>query len=85
MPAPPIILARPYILVTLSESSVGVTSQKAGHVFGYVEAIYDTCDDVTVGMRVLFDITQTKTLYYGSTQYYLVDEQHKLFKEPIPS
>lgn len=71
-------------MVTLSQSSYGLVSQKAGFVFGNVEAIYDTCDGIVVNERVLFDIIEAKALYYGSTQYYLVDEQHKLFKEPQP-
>lgn len=78
---PPIILSKPYILVTLSESSNLITSQRAQFVFGYVEMIYDTCDDVVVGQKVLFDINTSKALQYGSTIYYMVDEQHKFFKE----
>lgn len=81
MPTPPIILSKPYVLVTLSESGNGITSQLSGFVFGYVEMIYDTCDDLVVGQRILFDIKTAKALYYGSTQYYLVDEAQKLFKE----
>lgn len=83
MPAPPIILSRPYILVTASESVLNIQSEKSGFIFGYVEAVYDTCDDVTVGQRVLFAPKQDKALLYGSTIYYLVDETHKLFKEPV--
>lgn len=81
---PPIVLSRPHILVTRSESSAGITSQLTGFIFGYVEMIYDTCDDVVVGERVLFDINTAKALLYGSTIYYMVDEATKLFKEPIP-
>lgn len=85
MPSPPpIILSSPYILVTQAESSLSVTSQTSDFVFGYVEAVYDTCDDVTVGQRILFAPKFSKALLYGSTLYYLVDEAHKLFKEPIP-
>jgi hypothetical protein len=83
MAAPPIILSKPNILVTVSDSTVNLVSQSSGWVFGYVEAIYDTCDDVTVGQRVLFKPKADNALLYGSTIYYLVNETQKLFREPI--
>lgn len=85
MPAlPPIILSKPYILVTLTESSIGVISQTSDYYMGIVEAIYDTCDDISVGMKILFSPKTSRALLYGSTIYYVVDESHKLFKEPLP-
>lgn len=83
MPTPNIILSKPYILVTLAESSIGITSQKAGFVIGYVQMVNSLCDSVIIGERVMFDITTAKAFYYGSTQYYLVDEALKFFKEPL--
>lgn len=83
MPVPPIILAKPFILVTSSQSTIGITSQTSDYIFGYVSAVYDTCDGVTVGETVLFAPKDSKALLYGSTMYYLVNEAHKLFKEPI--
>lgn len=82
---PDIILSKPFVLVTISSSPLGMQSQTADYSFGYVERIYDTCDNVSVGQTILFSLKDAKALLYGSTIYYVVDETHRLFKEePLP-
>ena len=79
---PPIILSKPNLLVSKTDIGPnGETSQSADFVYGYVEMIYDTCDDVVVGQYVLFQLSIARALLYGSTIYYIINEQHKLFKE----
>lgn len=93
MPAPAIDINAPYILVTIVQgdtSPLGVVRQtvsKQEMTFGTVEKIYPTCDSVAVGDIVLFDKLdrQTRPVYYGSTQYYLIDFNLVVFKEtPLP-
>jgi hypothetical protein len=93
MPAPAIILNPPYILVTENagdNSPLGVVRQtRSGSefVFGTVAKIYSTCDSAAVGDIVFFNkiATNTQGVYYGSTQYYLVDVAFVVFKEtPAP-
>lgn len=85
MAAPSITLSKPMILVTRSFSTLGITSQSDNFVFGYVEKIYDTCDRVTVAQTVFFDFRQARQILYGSTMYYLIDEQYVEFSEPALS
>lgn len=74
------------MLVTLGPSPTGiVTSGQTTLVFGFVNMKYDTCDSVAVGETVLFDQTKAQTVQYGSTIYYVVDEQFISFKQlPLP-
>lgn len=93
MPAPAIDINAPYILVTVlagDSSPLGVVRQtvsKQEITYGTVEKIYPTCDSVIVGDIVLFDKLdpRTRSIYYGSTQYYLIDFNLVVFKEtPAP-
>lgn len=81
MPTPNIIIESPYVLVTLSASPSGVIPNKAGFQIGYVEMVNQLSDTVAVGQYVMFDMTQAKSFIYGSTQYYLIDENNLLFQE----
>lgn len=93
MSAPAIILNPPFILVTEiagDSSPLGVVKQTrsgSSFVFGTVAKIYDTCDRAAVGDIVFFNKTgdRTQSIYYGSTQYFLVDVAFVVFKEtPAP-
>lgn len=85
MPVPPIILNKPYVLVTLANSPNGVIPiGNTNLVFGYVELINDLCDSVSVGEYVFFNRNDAKAVQYGSTIYYLVDETFNIFKEQTP-
>lgn len=78
---PNITLAKPYILVTKAESPSGLTPQTQGYWFGYVQMVYDTCDDLTVGQYVMFAPGNARAIFDGTSIYYIIDEAHKIFKE----
>jgi hypothetical protein len=81
----PIILNKPYLLVTLANSPSGiVTNGETTLVFGLVNMIYATCDKVRVNDYVLFNQAKADSVMYGSTIYYLVDEAFSIFKEETP-
>ena len=84
MAAPSIILNYPNILVSQTISSIGVEIQSSGLIFGMIELIYDTSDKSAVGNIILFDPTKSIQMKYGSTIYYLLDENIASFTE-IPS
>lgn len=81
----PIVISKPYLLVTLANSPTGiVTTGKTTLVFGLVDMVYATCDNVQVGDFVLFNQDKAESVMYGSTIYYLVDEAFSFFKEIAP-
>lgn len=81
----PIILSKPYLLVTLSSSPTGiVTREDTTLVFGLVDMKYETCDKVNVGDFVLFNQKKAESVQYGSTIYYIVDEVFSFFKQIPP-
>lgn len=83
MPSLPIILSKPNLLVTLGASPTGIVPVGDTNLsFGQVNMKYDTCDNVAVDDWVLFDTTQARSIMFGSTIYYLVDEALYLFKQP---
>lgn len=81
----PIILNKPYLLVTLSGSPTGIVpNEKTTLVFGLVDMIYATCDKTSVGDFVLFNQNKSDSVMFGSTIYYLVDESFTVFKQIPP-
>jgi hypothetical protein len=84
MPVPSINLHKGQLLVTLTYSGLGVVSNTADFQFGYVEKIYDGCNFVYVSQLVLFPLSKSKQILYGSTMYYIIDETYTLFDEPTP-
>jgi hypothetical protein len=67
----------------LAESPTGIVPVGDTNLsFGLVQMKYDTCDNVAISDYVLFDITKARSIMFGSTIYYLVDEALCLFKEP---
>lgn len=82
---PDIILSKPWILVTLSSSQLGIKSnQSFGWEFGTVQKIFQTCDKLIVGDSILFEPKKWPQLVYGSTIYFLVEETNAAFTEVIP-
>lgn len=80
-----IILNKPYLLVTLSNSPAGIVpTSSTTLVFGVVVMAYATCDSVAVNDFVLFNQIDAQSVMYGSTVYYLVDESFSFLKEPPP-
>lgn len=85
MAVPDIILEKPFILVTLSQSALGIQVEQAfGFEFGTVEAKYETCDRVDVGQSVLFQPDKGVKLVYGSTIYFMIEDGNTAFSEVIP-
>lgn len=84
MALPSIILNSPFILITLSSSPTGIIPNKKGHQIGYVELVYDTSDNTTVGQYVMFDSEKAESFIYGSTVYYRIKEEQVLYKENSP-
>ena len=81
---PGIILNAPNILVTQSgASSLGIENTQFGWILGTVEDVYDTSDKSSLGQTVYFDPTTVQSFIYGSTLYYIVDENFASFVEPL--
>jgi len=88
MPVPDITLDRPFILVTRTTSSLGISVlNNAGTdlSFGNVELVYETCDTIAIGDSILFNAKIAASILYGSTVYYLVNiNDNVTFKEVLP-
>jgi hypothetical protein len=85
MAAPDVILSRPWILVTISSSQIGIYSGQAfGWEFGTVQKIFQTCDKVIVGDTILFEPDKGIKLVYGTTIYFMIEETNSAFTEVIP-
>jgi len=83
MPTPPdITLPKPYVLITQSDSELGLVSVDNNIQFGQVALTYDTSDRVVTGQLVMYDATKTSTLMYGSTLYQLVSDEFVTGQEP---
>lgn len=80
-PVPAVALNGPYILVSKSGSSSGLTAEQGTFVFGTVQRIYDTCERFAVNDVVLFDPTDCVAIYDGSVKYYLVNDALVGFKD----
>lgn len=80
---PGITLNAPNILVTQSgASTLGIQNAQFGWILGTVEDVYDTTDKSVLGQTVYFDPTKVQSFIYGSTIYYIVDENFASFVEP---
>lgn len=85
MAVPDILLKRPYVLVSLSSSGLSIDSSQAfGWFFCTVEKIYQTCDSVAVGDSGIIEPEKGVKLIYGSSIYFMIDEQAIAFTEVIP-
>lgn len=76
MSAPDINLAKGEILLTQSNSSLGVIPLQSGLNFGVVVKVNDLCDAVSVADSVMYDSTKGKQIRYGSTMYVLINEEN---------
>lgn len=85
MPAPNVILSKPWVLVTTSSSALGIQVQQGfGWEFGTVQKVFQTSDKLAVGDSILFQPEKWAKLVYGSTIYFLVEETNAAFTEVIP-
>lgn len=81
---PDITLKFPFVLVSDTTDSKGL--QNIGGValnFCYVEMVYDTSDKTKVGDTGYFERDKALQFLYGSTIYYLVNEDNIKFKETL--
>lgn len=84
MPAlPDITLQKGQVLITQSDSSIGLVSVDNTLLFGQVEMVYATSDRITVGNVVMFDSQKAKRIMYGSTIYYLIDDEYVSGQEAV--
>lgn len=90
MAAPSITLSNGQILLTSSSSILGLyainTGSKVPIAFGFVAAVSASVDGIAVDDNVMFDPDKAQKVIYGSTIYYLVDQQYVSGNEgpPIP-
>lgn len=77
-----IILDEPNILV--SQSFAITEDASFGRITGTVELIFDTCDKAVVGQSVTFDPNNAQRLVYGSTIYYIIDQNLASLREAPP-
>jgi hypothetical protein len=82
MAAPDILLKRPFVLVSISSSEVGIdVSQSFGWEFGQVQLVYQTCDALEIGNSVLFRPDDGVKLVYGSSIYFMINDNNAAFVE----
>jgi hypothetical protein len=81
---PDIILSKPWVLVTLSQSQLGIQVQQGfGWEFGSVALVFQTSDKLQVGDNIIFQPEKWAKLVYGSTIYFLVEETNAAFTEIV--
>jgi hypothetical protein len=81
MPTPSVILPKPLIMIQPGDSYQGGTSVNTPINFGNIVLVYDTCDLYEVGENVAYLIDGQTTMYYGSTQYAIIEENKILANE----
>lgn len=81
MAVPNITLHEPYILLSLSNTNLGITLQTSDFSFGIVEKLYSGANKFSVGDSVAFPINDAVQILYGSTVYYMINIASIFFKE----
>lgn len=85
MAAPAIILANGQILVTPGSSSLGIIPVDINIRFGQVAIVNSLCDKFAANDYVMFDVTKALSIMYGSSVYYLLNENDVSCTEtPLP-
>lgn len=82
MASPDITLQKGEVLVTQGASSSGIIPLSATILFGYVELVSEMCDSFVAGDYVMFNSQSASKFLYGSTIYYIIQEQVISGKEP---
>lgn len=80
MAVPDIDLQEPFILISLSDSLLGIILQTDQWVFGTVEKVYSGAT-VAVTNSVAFPLENSVQIVYGSSIYYMVDITNLFFSE----
>jgi co-chaperonin GroES (HSP10) len=78
MSAPAMILSAGKVLVTQSTGTLGIiipTTSPVKAQLGAVVAVSDVTDRFSEGDSIMFDPSKVQQLMYGSTIYYLANEQ----------
>lgn len=71
-----LVLKKGEVIVTLSNSILGLAANGKALNFGTVQAINDLCDTTSIGASVLFDITKALPFRIISGQvFYMIDEK----------
>jgi len=82
MAAPDISLGKSEVLLINSASTLGIVPLDNTVMFGTVEKVSDLCDAFSVGVAVFFNPTKARKIIYGSTIYYIIEEQNISGIEP---
>lgn len=75
MAAPDTNLSGTQVLLTQSDSGLGVISLDNKTQFGVIAKVSDLCDNVAVGNYVMYNPKDGRQLLYGSTIYILINEE----------
>lgn len=76
MPLPDLILNKGEVIVTSSDSTLGITGVDSAINFGIVQYVSDLCDTVTVGASIWFNIKDAVAFMVISGQiFYKLNEQ----------
>ena len=81
MAVPDIVLQEPFILISLSDSLLGIRLQTDQWVFGTVEKVYSGATAFAVTDSVAFPKENSVQIVYGSSIYYMVDITNVFFSE----
>jgi len=85
MSAPNITLPYPFILLTPSNSGLGIGFiGNSPMKFGTVAAVYSTSDRVAVAQSVIYDSRQGQQFIYGSSIYIMISDEFVTGQEVLP-
>lgn len=84
MAAPDTNLSGTQVLLTQSDSGLGVISLDNKTQFGVIAKVSDLCDNVAVGNYVMYNPKDGRQLLYGSTIYILINEESISGVEVVP-
>ena len=83
MPAPDVVLPKPYVLVSEAASTLEGSAAGSNINFGTIDLIYETSDRFVVGDTVMY-ISEGQTLVsYSGVTYALITEDKILNKEVV--
>lgn len=84
MSAPDIILPRGQVMIQQTTSQLGIVSLDNKYNFGLVIAVSDVSDRYAAGAYVMYEQDKVSKFLYGSTFYFLIDEQYISGEEVLP-
>lgn len=84
MPAPDLILQKPFILIESGSSGLGGYPSGSSLNFGEVVLTNDLCEQYAVGDNVMYTTVGEILVTYDGVQYSLVEEKSIFYKEVLP-